>query len=129
MKEITRILTYTLLFSAVVFSCEKTEKSNWLEEQSACQLTGSVDELEWLQDLIAATSESACHESIHQYDFSGGTVFVFRCGIASFCLCEAPTVLDCEGSLLFNLSGSRGEPSETEFLAEATHESLIWKNE
>lgn len=126
MKEITRIVTYTLLFSAVVFSCEK---SNWLEDQSACQLTEPIDELEWLQDLITATSESACNESIHRYDFRGGTVFVFRCGVESFCLCEAPKVLDCEGSLLFSLTGSRGEPSETEFLEEATNESLIWKND
>jgi len=125
MKEITRILTYTLLFSAVVFSCEK---SDWLADQSACQLTEPVDELEWLQDMIAANSESACKESIHQYDFRGGTVFVFRCGIESLCLCEAPTVLDCEGSILFSLRESGAGPSEAQFLAEATNESLIWKN-
>lgn len=122
----TRILIYTLLFSAVVFSCEK---SDWLADQSACQLTASVDELEWLQDMIAASSGSACEESIHQYDFRGGTVFVFRCGIETFCLCEAPNVFDCEGNILFSLSKSGAGPTETEFLEEATNESLIWKND
>jgi len=36
--------------------------------------------------------------------------------------------LDCEGSILFSLRESGAGPSEAQFLAEATNESLIWKN-
>lgn len=128
MKEITRSLSYLLLASLLVLSCQKTEQFA-LFELSECQLEAPIDELQWLQDTITAKSESACKESIRQYDFREGTVFVMRCGIESFCLCEAPKVLNCEGELLFRLEKSKAGMRESDFLAETSNERLIWEND
>jgi len=128
MKEITRSISGFLLLGLLVLSCQKTELSALLE-LSECQLEAPIDELQWLQDTITAKSESACKESIHQYDFREGTVFVIRCGIESFCLCEAPEVLNCEGELLFMLDKSKAGMSESDFLAETSNERLIWEND
>lgn len=122
MKLVTRLL----LFSCLLLACQK--QGIQIDELDTCQLAEPTTELDWLAEKINSHSASACLETLHQYDFRNGTVFVLRCGIQSLCLCNAAAVWDCDGEELFRLSTKDGGMSEQDFLDEATNERLLWEN-
>jgi|GEM_PF-4663437 len=123
MKLVSRLL----MLSCFLFSCQKQGPN--FKKLEDCDLAEPITELAWLATKIDAYSSSACLETLHQYRFREGTVFVLRCGIESFCNCLAPAVWGCEGQELFTLSKAEGGMSEAAFLAEASDEKLLWKNE
>lgn len=115
------------MLSCFLFSCQKQGPN--FKNLEDCDVAEPLTELAWLAAKIDAHSASACLETLHQYSFRGGTVFVLRCGIESFCYCLAPAVWDCEGVELFTLSKAEGGMSEKAFLEESADEKLLWKND
>lgn len=83
-----------------------------------CDVSEPTTQLVWLKEKIEAIQTSSIRKYMYvvQAEYEGKPVFYIS-NCCPFCLSTPPTVYDCEGNELFQLSGAR----------QVTNTRVIWK--